>query len=111
MHVIGEFLHGLLHFDTKAWRTLPMVIFRPGTLTRNYVYGKRARYISPLTLFLLCDLLHVLRVLDRPQRRWTSRDSRAAACAAVEELAEAREELAQAQSANCSEERADPDPG
>ena len=51
-HVVEEFLHGVLHFDTKAWRTLPMVIFRPGTLTRNYVYGKRARYISPLALFL-----------------------------------------------------------
>ena len=51
-HVFEEFLHGLLHFDTKAWRTLPMVAFRPGTLTRNYVYGKRARYISPIALFL-----------------------------------------------------------
>jgi hypothetical protein len=52
LHVFEEFLHGILHFDTKAWRTLPMLAFRPGTLTRNYVYGKRARYISPLALFL-----------------------------------------------------------
>lgn len=51
--VLEEFLHGLLHFDTKAWRTLPMVLFRPGTLTRNFVYGKRARYVSPLATFLL----------------------------------------------------------
>jgi hypothetical protein len=52
LHMIEEFLHGILHFDTKAWRTLPMLAFRPGTLTRDYVYGKRARYISPLALFL-----------------------------------------------------------
>jgi|CXWL01.1.fsa_nt_gi hypothetical protein len=51
-HMVEEFLHGIIHFDTKAWRTLPMVMFRPGTLTRNYIYGKRARYISPLALFL-----------------------------------------------------------
>ncbi len=51
-HVFEEFLHGVIHFDTKAWRTLPMVLFRPGTLTRNYIYGQRARYISPLALFL-----------------------------------------------------------
>jgi hypothetical protein len=50
--VIEEIVHGVVHFDTKAWRTLPMVLFRPGTLTRNYVYGKRARYISPIALFL-----------------------------------------------------------
>lgn len=53
VHVLGEFLHSLFHFDTKVWRTLPMVLFRPGTLTRNYVYGKRARYVSPLAFFLL----------------------------------------------------------
>ena len=56
-HVFEEFLHGIVHFDTKAWRTLPMVLFRPGTLTRNYVYGKRARYISPIALFLFAIFL------------------------------------------------------
>ena len=52
-HMVEEFLHGLLHFDTRAWRTLPMIIFRPGTLTRDYIHGKRARFISPLAMFLL----------------------------------------------------------
>jgi hypothetical protein len=52
-HMVEEFLHGLLHFDTRAWRTLPMLAFRPGTLTRDYTYGKRARFISPLAIFLL----------------------------------------------------------
>jgi hypothetical protein len=52
-HMLQEFLHSFFHFDTKVWRTLPMMIFRPGTLTRDYVYGKRARYVSPLALFLL----------------------------------------------------------
>jgi hypothetical protein len=51
-HVFEEFLHGLLHFDTKAWRTLPLLIARPGTLTRDYIFGRRARYISPLATFL-----------------------------------------------------------
>lgn len=56
-HMVEEFLHGLLHFDTRAWRTLPMVVFRAGTLTRDYVYGKRARFISPLAMFLLAVLM------------------------------------------------------
>lgn len=51
-HVFEEFLHGVLHFDTKAWRTLPLLVFKPGKLTRDYVYGKRARYIAPFALFL-----------------------------------------------------------
>jgi hypothetical protein len=52
IHVIHEILHSLFYLETKTWRTLPMIVFRPGTLTRNYVYGKRARYLSPLTMFL-----------------------------------------------------------
>lgn len=52
-HMVEEFLHGIVHFDTRAWRTLPLLVFRPGTLTREYIHGKRARYISPLAMFLL----------------------------------------------------------
>jgi hypothetical protein len=56
-HVVEEFLHGVVHFDTKAWRTLPMLLVRPGTLTSDYIHGKRARYISPLAMFLFTIFL------------------------------------------------------
>ncbi len=52
-----DFLHGVLHFDGKFWRTLPMLLFKPGQLTRNYIAGKRARYISPMALFLFSIFL------------------------------------------------------
>ncbi|RYG33454.1 MAG: DUF3667 domain-containing protein [Burkholderiales bacterium] len=52
-HMVEEFLHGLLHFDTRAWRTIPMLVFRPGTLTREYIHGKRAKFVSPLAIYLL----------------------------------------------------------
>jgi Protein of unknown function (DUF3667) len=45
-------LHGVLHFDTKGLRTLPMLAVRPGRLTRLYIDGHRTRYVSPLALFL-----------------------------------------------------------
>ncbi len=51
-HVFEEGLHGLLHFDGRALRTLPMVVFRPGTLTGDYIFGMRQRYIAPVVLFL-----------------------------------------------------------
>lgn len=56
-HMVGEFLHGILHFDSKAWRTLPALIISPGKLTRDYIDGKRARYVSPLFLFLFLNLV------------------------------------------------------
>lgn len=56
-HMIEELLHGVLHFDSKAWRTLPALILHPGKLTRNYIDGKRTRYVSPLFLFLFLNLV------------------------------------------------------
>lgn len=49
--------HALLHFDGKIWRTLPLLAFRPGQLTRRYVHGERARFVSPLALFLFSIFL------------------------------------------------------
>jgi hypothetical protein len=47
-----DILHGVFHFDGKLWRTLPLLVWRPGELTRRYVEGERARFVSPMALFL-----------------------------------------------------------
>ena len=47
-----DILHGVLHFDGKFWRTIPLLAWRPGELTRRYVHGERAKFISPMALFL-----------------------------------------------------------
>jgi hypothetical protein len=52
-----ELMHGVLHFDGKIWRTLPELAVRPGELTRRYVRGERAKFVSPLALFLFSALL------------------------------------------------------
>lgn len=47
-----DILHGVLHFEGKFWRTMPLLAWKPGELTRRYVHGERARFISPMALFL-----------------------------------------------------------
>ena len=47
-----EIVHGVLHFEGKFWRTLPLLAWRPGDLTRRYVAGERARFVSPMAIFL-----------------------------------------------------------
>jgi hypothetical protein len=47
-----EILHGVAHFEGKLWRTLPLLAWRPGDLTRRYIAGERARFVSPMALFL-----------------------------------------------------------
>jgi hypothetical protein len=54
---VHEMVHGVLHFDTKFWRTLPLLATRPGFLTRDYIEGRRVRYISPFALFLMTIFL------------------------------------------------------
>jgi len=52
LHMIEEVLHGILHFDTKSWRTIPALLYKPGQLTKQYIDGKRTSFVSPLALFL-----------------------------------------------------------
>ena len=47
-----EIVHGVFHFEGKFWRTLPLLAWRPGDLTRRYVAGERARFVSPMAIFL-----------------------------------------------------------
>lgn len=49
--------HSVLHFEGKIWRTLPLLAWRPGELTRRYVEGERARFVSPMALFLFSVFL------------------------------------------------------
>jgi hypothetical protein len=57
LHLVEEVLHGILHFDAKAWRTIPLLVFFPGRLTRRYIDGQRKNYVSPLALFLFMIFL------------------------------------------------------
>lgn len=52
-----DLLHGLLHFEGKIWNTLPLLLWKPGELTRRYIDGERARFVSPIALFLFSVFL------------------------------------------------------
>ncbi len=43
--------------DGRLWRTLAVLVGRPGYLTREYFAGRRKRYIRPARLFLVLYLL------------------------------------------------------
>ncbi|NNC47792.1 MAG: DUF3667 domain-containing protein [Sphingomonas sp.] len=50
--LLHDIVHGVLHLDGKFWNTLPKLVWKPGQLTRDYIEGKRARYISPIAFYL-----------------------------------------------------------
>jgi len=49
---LQDFVQGLFNFEGKIWRTLPMLAWRPGEMTRRYIAGERARFVSPAALYL-----------------------------------------------------------
>jgi len=50
-------MHGVLHFEGKIWNTLPLLAWKPGELTRRYIDGERAKFVSPIALFLFSVFL------------------------------------------------------
>ena len=43
-------------FDSRLWRSLAALLFRPGFLTREYLAGRRRRYVRPARLFVALSI-------------------------------------------------------
>jgi hypothetical protein len=59
-HMAEDFIEGVMHFDGRLWRTLPLLALRPGRLSRAWIEGKRVRYVAPLHIFLFSIFLFFL---------------------------------------------------
>ena len=57
--IVHDLLHGVYHFEGKIWTTLPLLFYQPGSLTRRFIAGERAKFVSPLALFLFSVFLMV----------------------------------------------------
>jgi hypothetical protein len=47
----------LFELDSRLWRTLAPLLVRPGLLTKDYLEGRRARYMPPFRMYLVLSLL------------------------------------------------------
>jgi len=46
-----------VRFDGRMWRSLHALLFRPGFLTREYLAGRRRRYVRPARLFVALSIV------------------------------------------------------
>jgi Protein of unknown function (DUF3667) len=53
-------------WDGRLALTLRTLVERPGTLTHEFLQGRRARYISPLRLYLMASLVYFLVAAAAP---------------------------------------------
>lgn len=70
-----DLLHGVLHFEGKIWRTLPMLVWKPGELTRRYIEGERTRFVSPLAMFLFSVFLTFALIGSIGRQAYRSRNA------------------------------------
>ncbi|TGD71763.1 DUF3667 domain-containing protein [Mangrovimicrobium sediminis] len=56
----AELTGDLFDIDSRFWRTLYPLIFRPGYLSAEFFAGRRARYLPPLRIYLVFSFLMFL---------------------------------------------------
>ena len=54
---LHEFIAHYLALEGKLWKSLGKLIARPGFLTREYIEGRRVRYLEPLRLYLTFSII------------------------------------------------------
>lgn len=54
---VGEAVGDLFNWDSRFWRTLFPLLFRPGFLTAEFIAGRRARYVPPFRIYLIISFI------------------------------------------------------
>ena len=57
----------LFELDSRLWQTLTPLLIRPGRLTRDYLEGKRARYMPPFRMYLVLSVVFFVVAFFNPQ--------------------------------------------
>lgn len=55
--LLREMLEDFMDFDSRFMRTMKPLLFKPGKLTRDYLDGRRFRYVPPMRLYIFSSLL------------------------------------------------------
>jgi uncharacterized protein DUF3667 len=56
----------LTHADSRLWRTLAALLFKPGFLTREFLAGRRASYLPPVRLYLVLSVVFFIWIAATP---------------------------------------------
>lgn len=59
----------LFELDSRLWRTLIPLTTRPGKLTRDYLLGRRARYMPPFRMYLVLSIVFFLLAFFDPREK------------------------------------------
>lgn len=79
--ILADAWESITDLDGKILASLKLLLGRPGALTREYLAGRRARYMPPFRLYFLCSVAFFL--IDSVDNPWGQGRERAGARAQV----------------------------
>lgn len=56
-HLFKHFVADIFHYDSQFFTTLKNLLFRPGFLSREYMAGRRVRYVNPIKLYVFVSFV------------------------------------------------------
>lgn len=59
-HFLAEIFSSITSFEGRFFRTVVTLVAHPGWLTKDYFDGRRQRYLKPVQLFVVCNLIYFL---------------------------------------------------
>ncbi len=51
-HMVTHFFNDITHFDGSFFRTVKLLLFKPGFLPKEYMNGRRASYLHPIRMYV-----------------------------------------------------------
>jgi hypothetical protein len=59
-HMVTHFAYDITHFDSKFFETIKDLLFKPGFLSKEYMLGRRARYLHPIKMYVFTSAIFFL---------------------------------------------------
>ena len=59
-HFIGTLINEMTLLDGKFFRTIKLMLVRPGEVSYHYMNGKRVPFLKPMSMFFIANLLYFL---------------------------------------------------
>jgi len=67
-HLFIHFFEDLTHYENAFWKTIKNLLFKPATLTKEYLSGKRLSYLAPVRLYIFISFITFLLIALFPNK-------------------------------------------
>ena len=71
---LGDFFRDYIALDSKIFRSIGKLIFRPGSLTREFNLGRRKKYVPPLRMYIFISFIYFFVLAFSQKGNYSSDD-------------------------------------